>query len=59
MGANGGRRAIFAAGKDGLGPQLDIGEKKGEAGLRNSLAKEDISEKQLFRDAVLCECAWL
>lgn len=59
VGAKGGRRAIFAAGKDGLGPQLDIGEKKGEVGLRNSLAKEDISEKQLFRDVVLCECAWL
>lgn len=59
VGAKGGSRAIFAAGKDELGPQLDIGEKKGEVGLRKSLAKEDISEKQLFSDAVLCECAWL
>jgi len=57
VGANGGRRAIFEAGKDGLGPQLDIGEKKGEVGLLRSLAKEDTSEKQLFNDAVLCECA--
>lgn len=56
VGASGGKRAIFEAGKDGLGPQLDIGEKKGEVGLLKSLAKEDMSEKQLFKDAVLCEC---
>ncbi len=29
----GGSRAILEAGKEGLGPQLDIGEKKGEVGL--------------------------
>jgi len=57
VGANGGRRAILEAGKDGLWPQLDIGEKKGEVGLLNSLEKVDMSEKQLFKDAVLCECA--
>ena len=42
-GASGGRRAIFEAGRAGLGPQLDNGEKIGEVGLRNSLAN-DISE---------------
>lgn len=33
VGANGGSRAILEAGKEGLGPQLDIGEKKGVVGL--------------------------
>lgn len=33
VGANGGSRAILEAGKEGLGPQLDMGEKKGEPGL--------------------------
>ena len=41
----------------GEGPQLEIEGKKGEVGLRNSLANE-ISEKQLPRDVALCECAW-
>ena len=41
----------------GLGPQLDMGEKYGELGLRKSLEKV-ASEKQLPRDAVLCEWAW-
>ena len=43
-GANGGRRAIFEAGREGLGPQLDVGEKKGDVGLLKSLAKDDRSE---------------
>lgn len=43
-GANGGRRAIFEAGADGLGPQLDNGEKKGDVGLLKSLANDDKSE---------------
>ena len=43
-GANGGRRAIFEAGRDGLGPQLDSDEKKGDVGLLKSLANEDKSE---------------
>lgn len=54
-GAKGGSLAIFCAGKDGLGPQLDIGEKKGEVGLLKSPAKDERSEKQLPIDAVLCE----
>ena len=43
-GANGGRRAIFEAGRDGLGPQLDKGEKNGDVGLRKSGAYEERSE---------------
>lgn len=42
----------------GDGPQLDIEGKKGDVGLRNSLAKEEMSEKQLPREVALCECAW-
>ena len=42
-GANGGRRAIFEAGTEGLGPQLDNGEKKGDVGLLKS-ANEERSE---------------
>ena len=56
-GGSGGRRAIFCAGSDGLGPQLDIGEKNGEVGLLKSPAKDDRSEKQLPIDVALCECA--
>ncbi len=33
VGATGGSRAILEAVKEGLGPQIDIGEKKGEVGL--------------------------
>ncbi len=40
---------------DGLGPQLDIGEKNGDVGLLKSPAKDEKSEK-LPSDAVLCEC---
>jgi len=43
-GASGGRRAIFEAGRDGLGPQLDSGEKKGDVGLLKSLANDERSE---------------
>ena len=39
-GAKGGRRAIFEAGREGLGPQLDNGEKKGELGLLKSLVND-------------------
>lgn len=53
LGAMGGSRATFCAGSEGLGPQLDIGEKKGEVGLLKSLANDEMSEKQLFMDAVL------
>ena len=42
----------------GEGPQLDIEGKNGEVGLRNSLAKEEMSEKQLPRDVALWVCAW-
>ena len=38
---------------DGEGPQLDMGEKYGEVGLRKSLANEEISEKQLTSDVPL------
>ena len=43
---------------DGLGPQLDIGEKNGDVGLLRSFVKDDsmvISEKQLPKETVLCE----
>lgn len=41
----------------GEGPQLDIEGKKGEVGLRNSPAKEEMSEKQLPREVALWVCA--
>ena len=43
---------------DGLGPQLDIEEKKGEVGLLKSAVKEEArvtSEKQLPKEVALCE----
>ena len=39
----------------GEGPQLDMEGKKGEVGLRNSPAKEEMSEKQP-REVALWEC---
>ena len=55
-GASGGKRAIFEAGSEGLGPQLDIGEKNdGDVGLRKSPAKDERSETRLPSDAALCE----
>lgn len=55
-GARGGRRAILGAGIEGLGPQLDIGEKYGEVGLLKSPAKEERSDQHVPKDVTLCEC---